>query len=311
MTTGPHTRRVSVDGGQSGARIRIDADGTTTDLEAGPIDTSRPVVEQVAEIVRRALADAPVRPTTVAAGVSGLTPEQTRPADLLELTADLGVGTVFLVHDSVSAYLGANGFGYGVTTAVGTGVVTLGVGESGTARVDGWGHLVGDAGSAYWIGRAGLDAALRAFDGRGPDTSLQSAAVDHYGSLPEMYMRLQGAPDHVASIAAFARIVGGRADSGDDVAVAILRHAGDELATSVLAALRRTGWRPGEAARVSWMGAVLTRNELLRVHFTKEIAARAPGARAEPPLGSSLDGVGRVADVPKSHPLQTGIHRAG
>ena len=311
MTTGPDTRRVSIDGGQSGSRVRVAIDGTTTDRDDGPIFTSRPVVEQVAEIARRALADAPVQATTLTAGVSGLTPDQSRPERLLALTADLGVDSVFLVHDSVSAYLGANGFDHGVVTAVGTGVVTLGVGDLGTARIDGWGHLLGDAGSAYWIGRAGLDAALRSFDGRSVPTSLERAAVDEFGELPELYMRLQGAPDHVASIAGFARIVGREADSGDGIAVGILRDAAIQLATSVIAALRRTGWHEGDASRVSWMGAVLSRNDMLRQHLRDEISTRAQGAVVQAPLGTSLDGVEKVADTPPGHPLDIEIYRAG
>lgn len=311
MTTEPGTRRVSIDGGQSGARIRVDADGRTSEFDDGPVYTSRPVVEQVAEIARRALANAPVRPTTLAVGVSGLTPEQSRPEQLLALTTDLGVDSAFLVHDSVSAYLGANGFDHGVVTAVGTGVVTLGVGQLGTARIDGWGHLIGDAGSAYWIGRAGLDAALRSFDGRGAATTLQRAAEDEFGPLPELYMRLQAAPDHVASIAGFARTVGREADGGDHIAAGVLRDAAAELATSVIAALRRTGWHDGESVRVSWMGAVLTRNDMIRNNVSDEIATRAQGAVVRSPLGTSLDGVARVADTPPGHPLESEIYRAG
>ncbi len=40
------------------------------------------------------------------------------------------------------------------------------------ARVDGWGNIMGDAGSGYWIGREALDAVMRAYDGRGPQTAL-------------------------------------------------------------------------------------------------------------------------------------------
>ncbi|SLA01524.1 Uncharacterised protein [Mycobacteroides abscessus subsp. abscessus] len=124
-------------------------------------------------------------------------------------------------------------------------------------------------------------------------------------------MRLQGAPDHVASIAGFARIVGREADSGDGIAVGILRDAATELATSVIAALRRTGWHEGDASRVSWMGAVLTRNDMLREHLRDEISTRAQGAVVQAPLGTSLDGVERVADTPPGHPLDIEIYRAG
>lgn len=97
-------------------------------------------------------------------GLSGLTDDAAQPAVLRHRLAHFGVRTRRpRPRFTVTAYLAANGTRHGVVVAAGTGVVTLGVGPEGVARVDGWGHLLGDAGSAYWIGRAGLDAALRTF----------------------------------------------------------------------------------------------------------------------------------------------------
>ncbi|WP_341476215.1 BadF/BadG/BcrA/BcrD ATPase family protein, partial [Cryobacterium zongtaii] len=56
--------------------------------------------------------------------------------------------------------------------SAGTGVVTLAVGVHDVARIDGWGNLIGNAGSGYWIGRAALEAVMREYDGRGPVTVL-------------------------------------------------------------------------------------------------------------------------------------------
>ncbi|MDT3318074.1 hypothetical protein Q9S71_14695 [Microbacterium sp. KSW4-11] len=46
--------------------------------------------------------------------------------------------------------------------------MTLAVGDRDTARVDGWGWTMGDAGSGFWIGREALTAVMRAHDHRGP-----------------------------------------------------------------------------------------------------------------------------------------------
>lgn len=311
----PAGARISIDGGQTGSRVRIEVDGTVVDRDAGPIHTDRPVVEQVAAVAHAVLAEhdgslAAPRVTALAAGVSGLTPQHSRADQLLAATADLGTTSVALAHDSISAYLGANGLAFGSVSAVGTGVVTLGVGTSGTWRVDGWGHLIGDAGSAYWLGRAGLDAALRAFDGRGPATALVDAASAEYGPLPELYMTLQGDPDRVSRVAGFARTVDGAADSGDEVARQITDAAASELVGSALTALHRTGWSPGDHARVSWMGAVLRNSDRIRNRFVDGMTRHAPGVDVAAPLGSPLDGVAQLLSVPVGHPLAAQIDRA-
>ena len=51
--------------------------------------------------------------------------------------------------------------------AAGTGTVCVARRGERLVKVDGWGSLLGDAGSGFAIGRAGLDSALRHADGRG------------------------------------------------------------------------------------------------------------------------------------------------
>jgi N-acetylglucosamine kinase-like BadF-type ATPase len=66
----------------------------------------------------------------------------------------------------VTAYAGALGQSPGGVVAAGTGLIALGTDLDTRRRADGWGHLLGDCGGGAWIGRAGLEAALRAHDGR-------------------------------------------------------------------------------------------------------------------------------------------------
>ncbi len=82
------------------------------------------------------------------------------------LARELGVRRAALAADAVTAYVGALGPRPGAVIAAGTGLIAIGTDLAGWRRADGWGHLLGDCGGGAWIGRAGLEAALRAHDGR-------------------------------------------------------------------------------------------------------------------------------------------------
>ena len=175
--------------------------------------------------------------------------------------------------------------------AAGTGSIIFAVGPTSVARVDGWGHLVGDAGSGYWIGRAALDAVLRAYDGRGPGTALSAPVTADFPELDQMYLALQGDPDRVRRIASYARVVADLAAS-DEVAGAIVARAATELAESVATALERVGAAPD--APVCPLGNVF-RGKSLAAGFAASLEARRPQVRLVAPAGNGLDGAALLA----------------
>ena len=77
------------------------------------------------------------------------------------LTALLGPDVaVEVTHDAKAALYAGNPAGCGVVLISGTGSIAYGRNDQGTeARCGGWGYLVGDEGSAVWIGQEGLRAA--------------------------------------------------------------------------------------------------------------------------------------------------------
>jgi N-acetylglucosamine kinase len=110
-----------------------------------------------------------------------------------------------------------------------------------TARAGGWGWLIGDEGSAFAIGRAGLRAACCAHDGTGPETTLNVSVTQHFGivSLHDV-KRIVSAPDFGArGFAALAVLVSQAAERGDDVANRIIREAGLALAQQTAAVVRK------------------------------------------------------------------------
>jgi glucosamine kinase len=157
---------------------------------------------------------------------------------------------VEVLGDPEIAYASGATGPHGLVLVVGTGAVAARiVGGRMRRTVDGHGWLVGDDGSGFWLGAAGLRAALRALDGRGPDTllvqrlaaelAIDPAAADA-GSLRD---RLVHAVMHQAppSLARLAPAVIATEAAGDEVAAAVVRAAVDHLVAAVAVLEPRRG----------------------------------------------------------------------
>lgn len=222
------------------------------------------------------------------------------------LRRELRIERASIASDGLTALLGAIGARSGAVVAAGTGAVCVGRRGDRFAKVDGWGSLLGDAGSGFAIGRAGLDAALRRLDGRGGSAALARAAERRFGPLERLPERVYGAPVPTRAVAGFAAEVAREAAGGDEAAAAILRDAGRELAISACAALERL-FEPGEAALVSYTGNPFLAGELLIGPLAAEVAARRPMTTVVPPAGDSLAGASVLAELGPKLPREPGI----
>lgn len=293
---------LSIDAGQTGMKIRVRRGELVHETTLPGIRTNTLLLPQLADAARSALQSSGLEPAVLAAGVSGLTAAGADPAQLAGLLSDTPLRRVILAHDATTSFLGALGDARGAVIAAGTGVVTLAVGRDAVARVDGWGHTMGDAGSGFWIGREALVAVMRAFDGRGPATSLRAVVEQSWPELPDAYIQLQSDPDWVRRVASFAAPVAAAAAGGDAVAVAILHRAAAELAQSVHAGLIRVAAGDDPDARVCALGGVF-RSPLLRDAFVSELDGLGVHAPLEEPRGEGIDGVEALSTLPGGHPL--------
>ncbi|MRG59907.1 hypothetical protein GE115_08495 [Agromyces sp. CFH 90414] len=298
---------LAIDAGQTGIKVRHVGEGVHDEWAAPGIRTDLPLLPQLVAVLG-ATAAGGRRAEAVGVGVSGLTDRDADAPALLDAARALGARSVTLAHDSVTAYLGALGDERGVVVAAGTGVVTLAVGARDVARVDGWGNLIGDAGSGYWIGRAALEAVMRAHDGRGPRTALTGVVSEEFPDLELAYIELQAAPDRVQRIAAYARAVSELA--GDDrVAASIVRRAGRELARSAVTGLRRVGEDLATEPQVRAVGGVFR-----SAHVTREFEAAIhqvfPGAHLHVGTSDPLDGAARLLEVTDASALSRRLVRA-
>ena len=180
-------------------------------------------------------------------------------------------GRVEVISDAQAALLGALGTRPGLLVLAGTGSIVVGRdGRGRWTRAGGLGPLLGDEGSAFWIGRAWLRATTRGED-----------------FLP--VRRLVVRADAATRIAALAPSVLDRARRGDPRARAIVREAQMHLARLVADVARQL--RLPRPVAVSWAGGVLGdpgfRNGLKRAVARSGLRARwiSPAA---PPVAAAV-----------------------
>lgn len=298
------TAAVAVDLGKTGCRAVL---WTGTDTPAGPVHevpgapglAAGHGVEAARAAVRAAVlplveehAPGPLAVVCVGAAGAAAAPAAAR-ALAAQLLEDLPADEVAVTSDAVTAHAGALGGRTGVVLAIGTGSVALGIGEDGSyARVDGWGPWLGDEGSGAWIGAAGLRAALRAHDGRGPDTALLAAAARRFGDPDRLPAVLAAEGNPARTAASFAPDVAHAAAAGDDVAHTIVRDAAAALGAAVLAAAARI---TGDDLPVTVTGGLTGLGEPLMAPLWAALDGAARPLRPRPPSGDPLDGARLLA----------------
>jgi N-acetylglucosamine kinase-like BadF-type ATPase len=198
-------------------------------------------------VIEEAIGDRPILPAAVCLGLAGVD----RPDDdhiVRAIMRRLGYRShLLVVNDAFVALVAGVGDEPGVVLIAGTGSIAYGVNEHGyAARAGGWGYVLGDEGSGYWIGREALIAVVREADGRGPRTRLTPLVLEHFGlSQPNGLVReIYDKGLHRQAIAALGLEVERARSEGDVVAAEILRGASLELtraSTTVIERLQMRG----------------------------------------------------------------------
>lgn len=269
-------RLLGIDAGGSATRAVLVADGQVIKrFTAPPMNAllTSDLTDRLAELI--GAADA----TAAGVGMPGLR----APSDAAGLSAELTrrVGCpVRVTWDGETAWLGAFGATPGIAVFAGTGSAAMGCDGERWARAGGHGFLLGDEGSAYWIGRAAANAALRFQDGMGGSATLRDAIVGASGrDLAGLIEDVHAHPAQRGRLALLAPVVTGLATQ-DETARRIALEAAGHLADLASAVSRRLGPLP-----VCGMGGVL-RAPVIWDHFTELTGAVRP--LAPPEVGAAL-----------------------
>ncbi|MCX5383847.1 N-acetylglucosamine kinase [Streptomyces sp. NBC_00083] len=310
MTDGGAPWVLGVDSGGSGVRfaLRRAGSGAGPGSPAETVDSKEPVrtgpggidaghlLEQLLPAVEELkLRTGAVRIAAAAVGAAGMaTLGDGLRAELPgALARALGVRRIALAADAVTAYVGALGRRAGTVVAAGTGMIALGTDLTTWRRADGWGHLLGDCGGGAWIGRAGLDAALRHHDGRpGGSAALLARLEAVFGAPAELPGLLYPRGDRPAVLASFAPEVAGCAGS-DAVAAGILGDAARHIAGAAAAVCPAD---LGEPPHVALTGGLFKLGDPLLVPLRRELARQLPEPRTVEAAGDPLHGCLLIAE---------------
>lgn len=207
-------------------------------------------LQNIGIAIEAALADAGLRLSQIESfgfGLAGIVGTHEKTLWLTALRALYGDSLV-VDEDVAAALVGAFGpdelRSGGAVLIAGTGANCFGHSADGRRRrADGWGPLLGDRGSGYWLGESAIRAAMAANDGAGPQTLLQAALMQHFEvkTLDALVGVVYAADFRRDRVAAFTSHVLQAAREGDEVAHNLLRAAGEQLSATAHAVLRPLG----------------------------------------------------------------------
>ena len=202
---------------------------------------------------------------------------------------------------------------WGIVLICGQGINGAAVGVDGRRRVRfaGVGDISGDWGGASSVGMAGLGAAVRARDGRGPRTALEEAIPRAVGLVrPEAVTHAYYTGRlNEARIGELAPVVFATAADGDPVARTIIDRLADELATMAVALARRAHLVRREPEIILAGSVFRTDDAEFHDRLRSRITAAIPDARiqrlaAPPVVGAALIGLDRLAGGSADHAVE-------
>lgn len=228
---GTHSRLLAVD---TAGRVIGSSKGNSTSVESNPVSV---VKQHLSELLQsfclkhhQSLEDC----AALCLGTSGMDTEASK-RQLEHMLSTMSLSCPSIVVNDADIALHANTRGKpGIILISGTGSICYGVNQQGeTCRVGGFGYILGDEGSSYWVARKGMSAALHAHDRTGPATRLLK---DFCKAL--QIQEIEEVVDFVyqknkSALGKLSYVVTEASTQGDEVARGIMAEARDELCLMV------------------------------------------------------------------------------
>lgn len=302
------SRYLGVDAGGTHTRVLIaDAHGAAIASSVGDganlWSSGTSVAAVIHEALMKALGDVDTSTIThgVIAAAGGTATRAAAVSTLLEMWNQAGLpGTPDVIPDVLAAYAAGTTAPSGIVLAAGTGSIAARVSDwQIDRRAGGHGWLVGDEGSAVWLGIEAVRAALRSMDGRGPTTTLIDAVVQEF-DLTDI-RELDRGSEIVASVYSNPPVHFGRlaplviehCRNGDETARALVEQAADHLTASAIAASGGT-----EPHVLVLAGSMVTKADAVASRVRERIAATWPDTH----IATAVDGAaGAIAIAIREH----------
>ncbi len=296
---------MGIDGGGTSLRIAI-TDGDTQVINSLKTTASNPNLvghDQAQKHIRAAIEDcmrgAEVSPHSIQSagiGIAGASAKHSRDWLIATVEPVLPDSLLVAASDLEIALVGALAKRYGVLLLAGTGSAAFGISPAGRRlQIGGWGYLLGDPGSSYWIGRQVLKQMIDCHDrvGQGVETSTNDALFKHVLqtlgiSRPRLIVDwlYRGQSPPATRIAELARIILNLAEDGNWRAINILQGAAIQLVRQTRLLIQRLDY-PG--AEIAFAGGLLDDDNLLSEDVARRLGlAERPVAKHPPVIGAAL-----------------------
>ncbi|RWZ51412.1 ATPase [Halobacillus fulvus] len=289
------------DQGNSSPDIHKTVSGPGTNPHAIGFDDA---VERLEALIRKGLYSYSISPKEIRGiglGLAGVGREDDKQRlqpliDQMVSTLDLPENCpLFLGSDSEAALQGAlhPDQKTGVLVIAGTGSNAIGRDSNGRVyRCGGWGHLIGDEGSGYYISLKALSSIAKQADGRGPETLLTATILQELklDDPRQLVSYLHNRPHEKHDIARLAKHVVETAEQKDHVAVHILKEAAEELLLHVHSLFQQASFHASTPVTVA--GSLFTHSNIMKQHFIEQLKERQLGIYqnpvGSPELGAAL-----------------------
>ena len=292
---------LGIDGGGSTLRVavvnrRLESLCSLTESSANPNlighDAAQALIRRsIGDVLERAnLQPASIRAAAI--GVAGAASTHSRDWLLQTLEPALPATMLIPSSDLEIALVGALAKSCGILLLAGTGSAVYGISPAGERlQIGGWGYLLGDDGSSYWIGRQLLRHLISVHDS---GSSVESDALSRHclhalglkqpRELIAWLYRAEEAP--AARIASLAGVVSEAASEGDAEAIQILEQAATLLVAQAAVLQRRLAY---DDAPIAFAGGLLDNDNTISDLVSKELGlVKRPVAKYPPVIGAAL-----------------------
>jgi glucosamine kinase len=289
------TTVLGLDVGGTHSRARLVRDEEVVAEASGPsASLAAAGRERAATAMAALLAELALQPgaglDAVCVGTAGTSARESDAFFVELLTPLTSNGRVVVVNDA-RLVLAAGGLTDGIACIAGTGSIAVGVVGGREERAGGWGYLLGDEGSGYWVARMAVRELAERHDshlplGRLGDTLLEATGCTDFTSLFQLWYD-RPSPDAWAALATLVL------DCGDPFSAEVAGAAAASLAGIVASVHRRLGSPAGLHALLA--GGLFTHHEGLAAATLLAIESAAPELAVRVSTGPPVAGAVHLA----------------
>jgi len=265
--------------------------GAANFLVSGTEATSKIIMSLLNDCIKKINADySEIEQVVIGAAGAGRRKDAEKlESSLLEIFSSGGINikSLKVVSDAQIALQGAFPNEAGCIMIAGTGSIIYGKDEKGNIyRTGGFGRLIGDEGSGFSIGRKGLQAAAKYFDGRGDETLIVKLIKEKYfiKTANELITKVYKENFDIASIAEVVLIA---AHNEDQIAHNILLEETDELVHHISTMMKKMNTID---LRVSFAGSLISNNNIYSDMLRDKIKTALPSVKIVAPEHSPIEG---------------------